>query len=524
MPFAQWHYPFEHRDVVAAQFPGDFIAEGVDQTRGWFYSLLAIATGLGDALPNNGDDQAAPYRSVIVNDLVRDAQGLKMSKSRGNAVDPWQVMAKHGADAVRLFLVSSAQVHLPRNFDEQQIRDGAGRFLVTLKNTYSGIFAQYANFGWAPSAADPAVADRPAIDRWVLSRLSAVEAEADRLLTAFDPTAAARAVMAFVTDDVSNWYVRVNRARFYEVDTADSRAAFATLHECLVVTSRLLAPFAPFISDVIHRALSGTSVHLASYVRAVPTPRDLVLESAMQEIRTLARLGRAARETAAIKVRQPLGRLVGVAVGVDAAAMEALVPLLASELNVKSVEFASSSDALVTLTAKANFRTLGKKFGGATKAAAAAVAELPSELLLSIEGGASVPITVEGMTADVALDDVLIERRAAGALVVAQDGARFAAIDPTVTPALRTEGLAREFVSKVQRLRKERGLAVSDRIALAIAGDADVLEALAQQEAWIANEVLATAVTMGGDAAASDAVATDLDGLSVRFTLRKVDA
>ncbi len=524
MPFAQWHYPFEHRDTVAAQFPGDFIAEGVDQTRGWFYSLLAIATGLGDALPNNGDTGAAPYRSVIVNDLVRDAQGLKMSKSRGNAVDPWQVMARHGADAVRLFLVSSAQVHLPRNFDEQQIRDGAGRFLVTLKNTYSGIFAQYANFGWAPSADDPAVPERPAIDRWVLSRLSAVEAEADRLLTALDPTAAARVVMGFVTDDLSNWYVRVNRARFYDVATPDSRAAFATLHECLAVTSRLLAPFAPFLSDVIHRALTGTSVHLAAYVRAEPTPREVVLEAAMQEIRTLARLGRAARETAGIKVRQPLGRLVGVAIGVDAGALEALVPLLASELNVKTVEFATSGDALVTLTGKANFRTLGKKFGSATKDAAAAVAALDSAALLAIESGGAIAVTVGGVTADVLLEDVLIERRAAGTLVVAQDGARFAAIDPTVTPQLRAEGLAREFVSKVQRTRKERGLAVSDRIALVVSGDPEVEGAVTQQQAWIANEVLAEVVLVGGDVAASDAVATDLDGLAVRFTLRKVEA
>jgi isoleucyl-tRNA synthetase len=524
MPFAQWHYPFEHQAEVAAQYPGDYIAEGVDQTRGWFYSLLAIATGLGDALPNNGEAQAAPYRSVIVNDLVRDATGHKMSKSRGNAVDPWSVMGRHGADAVRLFLVASAQVHLPRNFDEQQIRDGAGRFLVTLKNTYSGIFAQYANFGWAPSAADPAVAERPPVDRWILSRLTAVEAEADARLQALDPTAAARVVMDFVTDDVSNWYVRVNRARFYDVDSADSRAAFATLHEVLVVTSRLLAPFAPFVSDAIHRGLVGSSVHLATYVRPAPAPRDGALEAAMDEIRTLARLGRAAREEAGIKVRQPLGRLVGVAVGVDDAALTPLVPLLASELNIKEIVFAVSSDALVTLTAKANFRTLGKKFGKVTNAAAAAVAALPSPALMELERGAAVPLTVEGISASVTLEDVLIERRAAGALVVAQDGARFAAVDPTITPALRSEGLAREVVSRVQRARKEQGLAVSDRIELALTGAPEVVEAVRQHETWIAQEVLASAMVVGSGAEAPDAVAADLEGLPVRFTLTKVGA
>jgi isoleucyl-tRNA synthetase len=525
MPFAQWHYPFENTDVVARQYPGDYIAEGVDQTRGWFYSLLAIATGLGDALPNNGDDQAAPYRAVIVNDLVRDVHGQKMSKTRGNAVDPWAVMERHGADAVRLFLVSSSQVHLPRNFDEQGIRDGAGRFLLTLKNTYSGIFAQYANFGWAPSALDPAVGARPLTDQWVLSRLGAVEAEADALLTAFDPTAAVRVVMDFVTNDVSNWYVRVNRGRFYETDTADSRAAFATLHEVLTVTTRLLAPFAPFISDAIHRGLTGTSVHMASYVRDAVPARDLALESAMDEIRTLSRLGRAAREEAGIKVRQPLSRLVCVApAGAGAAHWPVLAAILASELNVKEVLFADSSDALVTLTAKANFRTLGKKFGKQMKAAADAVFALTSDQLLQIERGEAFTLTAGGESQPIVLEDVLIERHAAGALIVAQDGARFAAVDPTITPALRAEGVARELVSRVQRMRKDRGFAVSDRITVQVQGEEQVQSAIHAHHAWIVGEVLATQLVVGDGAEAPDAVAADLDGLPVRITLTKVTA
>jgi isoleucyl-tRNA synthetase len=188
MPFAQWHYPFEHQDVVARQYPADYIAEGVDQTRGWFYSLLAIATGLGDALPNNPDASAAPYRSVVVNDLVLDAEGRKMSKSKGNVVSPWDVMERHGADAARLFLVSASQVSIPRRFDEAALRQSAGNFLVTLRNVYA-FFAQYANFGWAPSADDPAPGARPALDRWVLGRLSAAERDADALLAAYDPTA-----------------------------------------------------------------------------------------------------------------------------------------------------------------------------------------------------------------------------------------------------------------------------------------------------------------------------------------------
>ena len=303
MSFAQWHYPFENTEIAARQYPADFIAEGVDQTRGWFYSLLAIAAGLGDALPNNRGENntsavAAPYRAVVVNDLVLDDTGAKMSKHVGNVVDPWAVLPRHGAVAVRLFLVASSQVWVPRRFDEEAIRELAGRFLLTLRNVYGGIFAQYANFGWAPSAADPAVSARPPIDRWVLSRLASVESEADALMGRYEATLAARAVMDFVTDDVSNWYVRLNRARFYDVDTPDSRAAFATLHEVLTVSCRLLAPFAPFLTDWMHRELTGESVHLAMYARAAGGASDLQLERAMTLLRTLATLARAAREEA----------------------------------------------------------------------------------------------------------------------------------------------------------------------------------------------------------------------------------
>ena len=329
MPFAQWHYPFENREVTERQFPADFIAEGQDQTRGWFYSLLAIATGLGDVLPNNGrtmpegvgraDATAAPYCAVIVNGLVNDANGQKMSKSRGNTVDPWAVMERHGADATRLFLISASEVWKPLAFDEAQIRQTAGNFLVTLKNVYA-FFALYANFGWAPSDADPRVEHRPPLDRWVLDRLRAVERDANILLDGLDPTAAARRVMEFFDADVSKWYLRLSRGRFYDVASADERAAFATLHEVLLVTSRLLAPLTPFVADWLHRALTGgleegDSVHLAPYVR--PAAAGAVadgdaahaLAHAMDAVRRLVNLGRArtrrARRRAARRARAP---------------------------------------------------------------------------------------------------------------------------------------------------------------------------------------------------------------------------
>jgi len=500
MPFAQWHYPFENTAIVERQYPADFIAEGVDQTRGWFYSLLAIATGLGEELPHNEDPQAAPYRHVVVNDLVLDAQGQKMSKSKGNAVDPWSVLDEHGADALRLFLVASSQVWVPRRFDEQAIRDTAGRFLVTLKNTYDGMFATYANFGWSPSPLDPAPSGRPLLDRWILSRLARVEREVDQSLERYDATAGVRMVMSFVDEDVSKWYVRLSRPRFYDVDGADSRAAFATLYEVLVVACRLLAPAAPFITDWMHRELTGRSVHLAAFVRdeaAGGADIDDALEGAMADIRQLATLGRAAREAAGLKIRQPVSRVVCVVPSHgegrrrDTARLSALAPLLATELNVKRVEWASSGDAFVTLVARPNFRALGKKFGKHTPLAAAAVSALPAERLRAFERGETLAITVDGETRHLDPEDLTVTHVASGDMAVEEQNGYVAAIDPRLTPALEREGLARELISAVQRLRKEAHFAVSDRIRLTVGGDAAVRDAAAEHREWIAGETLA---------------------------------
>ena len=524
MPFAQWHFPFEHADQLAAHFPADYIAEGLDQTRGWFYSLLAIATGLGDALPRNAPGTASPYRNVVVNNLVLDAEGKKMSKSRGNIVEPWGVFARHGVDATRLFLVSSSKVWEPRAFDEALIRQGAGRFLVTLRNIYSGIFAQYANFGWTPSDGDPEIAERPVLDRWILSRLATVERRVDELMLGYDATAAARALIEFVDDDVANWYVRQSRKRFYDVEGADNRAAFATLHEVLVVVCRLLAPVAPFITDWLHRELTGGSVHLAEYVRASAPASDAELEGVMNAVRTLATLGRGAREQAGINVRQPLARMVCVAPAVPEGALRELLPVLAAELNIRMIELATSGDALVTLEAKPNFRALGRKFGKNTPLAAQAVASVGSEHLRLFEQGGELVVTVDGETHGLALDDLTIIRRAAGSLVVQEQHGFFAAIDPEITPALRSEGVAREIISRVQRMRKEAGLVVSDRIRLWIAGDALVHEAAGTHRAWIADEVLARSLVVGEAPAENNTLArqsVDLDGIRADLALTK---
>ncbi|MEO8910975.1 MAG: isoleucine--tRNA ligase [Gemmatimonadaceae bacterium] len=543
MPFAQWHFPFENRETFARYYPADFIAEGIDQTRGWFYSLLAIATGLGEALPNNllahethspqlGD--TAPYRAVVVNDLVQDAQGQKMSKHVGNIVDPSTVIPRHGADAVRLFLTTSSQIWMPRRFDEAGIRDTAGRFLLTFKNVYTGIFAEYANFGWSPSAQDPPPAERPLLDRWVLSRLATVEREADDQLGRFEATNAAKSVMTFFDEDVSKWFVRQSRHRFYDVEDTDNRAAFATLHEILTVTCRLLAPFAPFVTDWVHRELTGNSVHLASYARPHPDAIDVDLERAMSHIRTLATLGRAAREEAGVKVRQPLGRLVcvvplpGVGGRVGASLAEAMLqelsPLLAAELNIKKVEFISSADDLVTLEARPNFRSLGKKFGKKTPLASEAVQALNSEALREFEAGKPLYVSVENESRELSAEDLTIVRRASGELVVKEESGYFAALDPVVTRELRLEGFAREIVSRIQKLRKELGFAVSDRITLFIGAGAEIQEAVKAFQRWIADEVLAVRVSIEDEI--DDTYAThafDLDGQSVQVALERVE-
>ena len=544
MPFAQWHFPFENRDKLERYYPADFIAEGIDQTRGWFYSLLAIATGLGDALPNNllaheahtpGVGDTAPYRAVVVNDLVLDADGQKMSKRLGNIIDPASVIPLYGADAVRLFLTTSSQLWTPRRFDEAGIRDTAGRFLLTFKNVYTGIFAEYANFGWAPSDKDPAPHDRPLLDKWVLSRLATVEREADELLNRYEATNAAKVVMTFFDEDVSKWYVRQSRHRFYDVDDADNRAAFATLHEIIAVTCRLLAPFAPFITDWVHRELTGSSVHLAAFTRGPlgVGAIDVDLERTMAHIRTLATLGRAGREDAGVKVRQPLARLVCVvpthgasSKGAQARAegmMSELSPLLAAELNIKKVEFISSADDLVTLKAKPNFRSLGKKFGKDTPLAAEAVQALSSDALREFEAGKPLYVSVGNESRELGHEDLTVVRTASGELVVKEEGGYFAALDSVVTRDLRLEGLAREIVSRVQRLRKELGFAVSDRITLFIAGGAEIQEAVNAFQKWIADEVLALKVRVGEQIDGTHATHTfDLDGQSVEVALERV--
>ncbi len=511
MPYAQWHYPFEHQADFKAHFPADFICEGVDQTRGWFYSLLAIGVTAFDSIV---------YKNVIVNELVLDAQGQKMSKSRGNVVNPWQVIEEFGADAVRLYLLGQSQVWLPKRFDRRQIPDVTGGFLNTLRHTYK-FFADYVG-DWTPplQAGAPPAGERSPADRWLLARLDEVVTAVREAWNAYDVTAGVRAAMDFVVDDLSNWYVRTNRPRFWAPDRAADAAALTTLYEALVTTARLLAPAAPFASDWLHRALVGTSVHLASFP-ADQGRREPELLQAMAAVRRLASLARAARESRGLNVRQPVAKLqVAVPAAVKGRAFADLLDILAAEVNAKGIEVAGSDHDLVRLKGKAEFRSLGKRYGKDTPRAAAAVSQLTAAELQTLERGEP----VRAGEFELLPEDVTVAREVVSDWAVQADGPYVAAIDPRLSEDLVQEGLAREVVNRVQRLRKEAGYEYTTRIELSVAGAADVVAAVSAFQGFVAGETLARKVVFGEVLEEADLTReVDIEARRVTIALRRHD-
>ena len=490
MPYAQWHQPFEHDDEFRQHFPADFICEGVDQTRGWFYSLLAIAATAFDTLP---------YRNVVVNEMVLDADGLKMSKSRGNVVDPGELIREFGADTIRLYLLASSDVWKPKRFDRRNIPEVAGGFLNTLRNTYS-FFALYAG--------DDAPGGPPAnpglIDRWLLAALQRTVNEVVEAWERYQVTAGVKALMRFVVDDLSNWYVRLSRARFWAPDREADPAAVATLHHALVTVSRLLAPAAPFASDWLHRALTGESVHLADFPRSAAVG-DSRLREAMDAVRTLASLARAAREEGGIRVRQPLTCMrVALPQALTGRAFDELLDLLRQEVNVHRIEVVGAETDLVRLAGKANFRSLGKRYGKQTPAAAAAVVHLLPDQLRRLEAGNTVEILEGGQRFEYLPEDVTVERLVASDWLVQSAGSFVAALDPTLTDDLRREGIARELVNRIQRLRKDAGYSYATRIAIAIDGPQAVQEAVQLHGDFIRSETLARRIYLGAPAGPPD--------------------
>ncbi|MDX1645872.1 MAG: isoleucine--tRNA ligase [Longimicrobiales bacterium] len=521
MPYAQWHYPFENQEAFEAHFPADFICEGLDQTRGWFYSLLAISTMLG---------RGPSFENCRVNDLILDADGQKMSKSKGNVVDPWDAIGEHGADAVRWYFITSSNPWLPKRYDPAGVGEAARKFFDTLFNTYR-FFTLYASVeSWSPSPEDPAPEARPLLDRWLLARLDSVVTEVRRELDAYELTRAYRALGDFVVEDLSNWYVRRNRARFWNSeDRADQRAAFRTLWDALRQVVLMAAPCTPFSSDWLHRALADESVHLQPFPEVLESNRrDALLdgedlEGDMDAVRTLVSLGRAAREEIQIRVRQPLRQMRAVVPGRRELSDE-MLEVVRDELNVKSVGFLSTSEGLVSLSAKPNYRSLGQRFGKQTNDAADAIRSLSEEQLRAYQEGEAVAIELQGVSHRLGAEDLEVIQEASGELAVQGEGAYTVALDPQLDDELLAEGLARELVNRIQRLRRDAGLEITDRIVLGIDGDDAVQSAASSHRDFIGGEVLAVEVGVDGavDEDAYEHVRdVDLDGTPARIGLRR---
>jgi isoleucyl-tRNA synthetase len=503
MPFAQYHAPFENEERFAARFPADFICEALDQTRGWFYSLLAVSTLLFDF---------APYHHVVCLGLILDEDGRKMSKSLGNIVEPWSVIDRYGADAFRWYYFTTKQPWDGYRFSAATIGEGVRLFLKTLWNTY-GFLVLYEQAG-GPQPGAAAQREPTDLDRWILSRLAATVDEVTERLEDYDATFAGRAIADFV-DEMSNWYVRRSRRRFWDGDPV----AFDALRECLVTTAKLLAPFTPFVADEIYDNLDGSepSVHLCDW--PAPGRRDPVLEEGMAVAREAVRQGLAARGQAKVKVRQPLREAVIVAAGREREAIERHADLVREELNVKDLRFVGAADELGSYEVKPNYRGLGPRFGKAMPKVAAAVAALdPSRVATALREGGTVGVSFDGHEHQLAADDVLLLLKPLEGYQVEREGAHAVALDLTIDDELRREGLAREVVRAVQNARKAAGLDVADRISLTLGGDAELVDAARAHEAYVTGETLATEVSYDGELAGEPAT---IEGRELRIAVSR---
>ena len=522
MPFAQYHAPFEHEERFRERFPADFVCEALDQTRGWFYSLLAISTLLFEQ---------APYRNVVCLGLILDAEGQKMSKSRGNAVEPWDVINSYGADAFRWYLFTAKAPWDGYRFSQEAIGEQVRLFLKPLWSTYYFyVLYAHANAPALAGARQPddgdCESDTQDLDRWVLSRTAATAKLVARHLDDFDATVAGRAI-AELLDDVSNWYVRRSRGRFWDGE----QAAFRTLRSCLLTIAKMLAPFCPFIADEIYDNLDGAlaSVHLCDFPLGEQLPeRDVALEQAMAVARETVRLGRGARAKAKIKNRQPLREAVVVAAGSERTAIERLAEIVRDELNVKHVRFVHAAEELGRYEVKPNYKRLGPLFGSDMPRVAEAIAALdPARVAEAVRAGDALGITVGGRDHTLTADDVLLAMHAPEGFAVEREGTHAVALELAIDDELLREGRARDIVHAVQNARRNAGLAVEDRIELSLDGDEPLLEAAREHGEYISGETLAISIQLDGassDAAMDYRASERVDGLALEIALRAVRA
>ncbi|MGA9117007.1 MAG: isoleucine--tRNA ligase [Bacteroidota bacterium] len=523
MPFAQWHYPFENRHLVdgGARHPADFICEGIDQTRGWFYSLHAISTFLFDR---------PAFRNILVNELVLDRDGQKMSKSRGNTVHPSDILARYGADAVRWYLVTASPPWRPTMFDAEGPGEVQRRFFGTLVNTYA-FFALYANIdGFAYREPRIPVAERPEIDRWIISELNSLLERYTSAMDAYDVTRAARGVSEFTVDLLSNWYVRRNRRRFWKSSPGrDKTAAYQTLYECLAAVAKLAAPFAPFLAEELYGCLNrGTGLEESASVHwsLLPGPEssavDRDLERRMERARRIVTLVRSMRMQAGLKVRQPLGRIILPAASLgEQEALRRMEDVIMEEVNVKAVQWVEDDAGLVRKSARPRFKSVGPRFGPKAKMVAERIRGLEGPQIGTLERTGFLEVSLGEERVTLTSEDVEILREDMPGWLVESDGDLTVALDTALDEALRAEGAAREFVNRIQNLRKEAGFRVTDRIAIRYAAPERLGAALRAMASYIASETLALTLTEGLPAAGG-AVALEVNGETVEVAIERL--
>ena len=499
MPFAQWHYPFENKERIESgeQYPADFICEGIDQTRGWFYSLHSIGTFLFDK---------PAYLNVIVNELILDKEGQKMSKSKGNSVDPFDVLARYGSDTTRWYLVTTSPPWRPTMFDEDGLGEVQRKFFGTLVNTYA-FFAMYANIDrFSNDAAPVPLAERPEIDRWIISELNSLAERYIGFMEAYDVTKAARSVSDFTIDQLSNWYVRRNRRRFWKSEMGkDKTAAYQTLYDCLVTVVKLMAPFAPFLAEELYRNLNGVtrreeheSVHLATVPVADPAAIDVALETRMERAERIVMLVRAMRMKSNLKVRQPLRRIIlPIADERERHEVQRMEDVILEEINVKGIEYVTDDSGIVHKRAKANFKSIGPKFGKSVKPVAERIKNMTPAEIVELEQNGTLTILAGDLRCMLGRDDVEIVREDIRGWLVESDGTLTVALDTGLDDALIAEGTAREFVNRIQNMRKDAGFEVTDRINIYYKAPDNVLAMLESMRAYIQNETLAARLSQG---------------------------
>ena len=497
MPYAQWHYPFENKEQFERHYPADYVSEAVDQTRGWFYSLLAISVMLFDK---------PAYKSCLTMDMILDDKGTKMSKSRGNVVNPNDVLNSEGADALRWYLVSSNPPWVPTRFDRDGIKEVIKKFLGTFVNTYT-FFVTYANidiFGYREDAVIPPH-DRPEIDRWLLTSLGKLVESVNNLMDKYEVTKAARALSGFVIDDLSNWYVRLNRRRFWKSENGpDKNAAYQTLYESLVTISKLMAPIAPFLSEEIYHNLrthdnpQDLSVHLAHYPKkddSIFAARDDDLAKRMDQIRRVCFLARSVRSKAGIKIRQPLSEII--IVPKDAGQklhIEMGEKLVLDELNIKSMRFSADSSGLLKTVARPNFKALGPKLGKDIQDAKEVLIQLPAEDLDTYESGKKITVRINNKDYSLVEGDLEIVTEQIQDMEIVEVNGLTVAINKHLTPELLSEGFAREFVNRVQNMRKEANFEVVDRIRIYLDAAETIRDFIKEKESYISEETLTSEI------------------------------